>query len=181
VENSPLDTPAVTRPRKRDTSNEALGRSRGGFSTKLHVSGDGKGRPLSIVVTAGQRHDSTQLEPVLDGIAVRRPSGQIRKRPSRLLGDRGFSYFGIRRILRRRKIRHVIPERKDQKRARKAKGSAGGRPPGFDREAYRRRNVVERMINRLKQYRRVATRYAKHAVRYRAMVVVAAIDLWLAA
>jgi transposase len=160
---------------------EALGRSRGGFSTKLHVSGDGKGRPLSIVITAGQRHDSTQAEPVLDGIAVRRPSGPIRKRPKRLLGDRGFSYRRIRRLLRRRKIPHVIPERKDQKQARKAKGSAGGRPPGFDREAYRRRNVVERMIGRLKQFRRVATRYDKLAVRSRAFVVLAAIHLWLAA
>ncbi len=118
---------------------------------------------------------------MLEGIAVRRPSGRTRKRPKRLLGDRGFSYRRIRRILRRRKIPHVIPERKDQKQARKAKGSAGGRPPGFDREAYRRRNVVERMINRLKQFRRVATRYDKLAVRYRAFVVLAAIHLWLVA
>lgn len=118
---------------------------------------------------------------MLDGIAVRRPRGRTRKRPQQLLGDRGFSYRGVRRTLRRRKIRHVIPERKDQKRARRAKGSAGGRPPGFDPEAYRRRNVVERMINWLKQFRRVATRYDKHAVRYRAFVVLAAIHLWLAA
>jgi transposase len=118
---------------------------------------------------------------VLDGIAVRRPRGHIRKRPKRLLGDRGFSYRRIRRLLRRRKTPHVIPERKDQKKARKANGSAGGRPPGFDREACRRRNVVERMIGRLKQFRRVATRYDKLAVRYRAFVILAAIHLWLAA
>ncbi len=118
---------------------------------------------------------------MLDGIAVRWPRGHIRKRPKRLLGDRGFSYRRIRRLLRRRKTPHVIPERKDQKKARKANGSAGGRPPGFDREACRRRNVVERMIGRLKQFRRVATRYDKLAVRYRAFVVLAAIHLWLAA
>jgi transposase len=98
-------------------------------------------------------------------VAVRRPSGRLRKRPLRLLGDKGYRYRRICRVLRRRAIPHVIPEREDQKKARKAKGSAGGRPPGFDREAYRRRNVVERMFNRLKQYRRVPTRYDKHALR----------------
>lgn len=133
------------------------------------------------MISAGQRHESTRVEEVLDGIAVRRPNGRIRKRPDRALADKGFSYPGIRRILRRRKIPHVIPEREDQKKARRKKGSAGGRPPGFDREAYRRRNVVERMINRFKQFRRVATRYDKHAVRYRAFVVLAAIHLWFAA
>ncbi len=74
----------------------------------------------------------------------------------------------------------MIPERRDQRQQRLAKGAAGGRPPRFDQAAYARRNVIERCINRLKQFRRVATRYDKHAVRYRAFVVLAAISLWLA-
>jgi transposase len=131
-------------------------------------------------VTEGQRHDSTQLEPALDAIRVPRRRGRPRKRPDRLLGDRAYTDPPCRRALRRRGIRHVIPERRDQRARRAAKGRRGGRPPGFDRQAYRRRNAVERCVNRLKQARRVATRYDKLAVRYRAFVVLAAIQCWLA-
>ncbi len=64
---------------------EALGRSKGGFSTKLHLSCDGKGRPLSLVLTGGQRHESTQLETVLDAIRIPRVGrGRPRKKPSHL-------------------------------------------------------------------------------------------------
>ncbi len=133
-----------------------------------------------MVLTAGQVHESTQLEPVLDAIRVPRRRGRPRKRPRRLLGDKGYSYRTCRRALRRRGIPHVIPERRDQRQQRLAMGAAGGRPPHFDQAAYARRNVIERCINRLKQFRRVATRYDKHAVRYRAFVVLAAISLWLA-
>jgi transposase len=132
-----------------------------------------------VVVTAGQRHESTQLAPVLDGIRVPRRRGRPRKRPARVLADRGLSYPRCRRLLRRRGIPHVIPERRDQVARRAAKGRRGGRPPGFDRAAYRRRNVVERCVNRLKQWRRVATRYDKLAVRYRAAAVIASIGIWL--
>jgi transposase len=133
---------------------------------------------LSIVLTAGQRHDSTQLEPVLDAIRVPRPGGRgrPRKRPDHLIGDKGYSYERCRRALRRRGIPHTIPERKDQ-RARRARRP--GRPLAFERERYRRRNVVERCINRLKQWRGLATRFEKRAANYRAMVVIAAILLWL--
>ena len=133
------------------------------------------------MLTGGQAHDSTQLEPVLDAIRVPRPGrGRPRKRPARLLGDKGYSYPRCRRALRRRGIRHVIPERRDQRAQRAAKGRRGGRPPGFDRATYRRRNVVERCVNRLKQFRGIATRYEKRALNYRAMVVIAALMLWLA-
>jgi transposase len=74
---------------------EALGRSKGGFSTKLHLACEGKGRPLSVVVTPGQRHSSTQLEGLLEGMRVARPQGlpgRPRKRPAHLIADRGYSY-----------------------------------------------------------------------------------------
>ena len=96
-----------------------------------------------MVLTAGQVHESTQLEPVLDGIRVPRRRGRPRKRPGRLVADKGYSYRQCRRALRRRGIRHVIPERRDQRAQRAAQGARGGRPPGFDRAAYRGRNAIE--------------------------------------
>jgi transposase len=131
-----------------------------------------------VVLTPGQRHDSTQLEPVLDAIRVPRPGGQgrPRKRPAHVIGDKGYSYESCRRLLRRRGIRHTIPERIDQ-RARRA--GRPGRPRRFCKATYRRRNVVERCINRLKQWRGIATRFEKRGVNYRAMVVVASLMIWL--
>lgn len=132
-----------------------------------------------MVVTPGQRHGSTQLEGLLDAAQVARPEGspgRPRKRPAHLIADRGYSHERCRRLLRRRGIPHTIPERRDQKERRAGRS---GRRPGFDREAYRRRNVVERCVNRLKQWRGIATRYEKRAVNYRAMVVIASLMLWL--
>jgi transposase len=160
--------------------NEALGRSRGGFSTKVHLACDGKGRPLSVVVTCAERHSSTQLERLLDGVRVARAQGspgRPRKRPDHLSADRGYSFECCRRLLRRRGISHTIPQRTDQKERRAARP---GGPPIFDKEAYyRRRNVVERCVGRFKQWRSVATRYEKRAVNYRAMVVIASLMMWL--
>jgi transposase len=131
-----------------------------------------------VVLSSGQRHDSTQLEPVLDAIRVPRPGnrGRPRKRPDHLIGDKGYSYPRCRRLLRARGIAHTIPEQSDQ-RVRRARRP--GRPLGFDRARYRGRNVVERCFNRLKQFRAVATRYDKRAVNYRAMVVIASLLIWL--
>jgi transposase len=157
---------------------EGLGRSRGGLTTKAHLACDGKGRPLSVVITPGQRHDSTQLEAVLGAIRVPRPGGRgrPRTRPDRVIADKGYSYPRCRRWRRRRAIAHTIPERRDQRAHRAARP---GRPLAFDKATYARRNVVERCINRLKQWRGLATRYEKRAVNYRAMVVLAAIAIWL--
>jgi len=159
-------------------ADEALGRSRGGLTTKIHLACDGLGRPLSVVLTPGQRHESTQLGAVLDAIRVPRPGGRgrPRKRPDHLIADKGYSYATCRRLLRRRGIPHTIPERRDQRRRRAAQR---GRPLAFDAARYRRRNVVERCVNRLKQWRGVATRAEKRAVNYRAAVVAAALLLWL--
>ena len=134
---------------------------------------------MSVVLTPGQRHDSTQREPVLAAIRVPRPGGvgRPRTRPDHLIADKGYSYARCRALLRGRGIAHTIPERDDQ-RARRA--HRPGRKPGFDRATYRRRNVVERCVNRLKQWRGIATRYEKRARNLRAMVVLAALVIWLA-
>ena len=156
---------------------EALGRSRGGLTTKLHLACDGKGRPLSVVVTPGQRHESTQLEAVLGSIRVPRAgAGRPRSRLDHLLADRGYSFPTCRGLLRRRCIPHTIPERRDQ---RERRARRPGLPLTFDPARYRRRNVVERCINRLEQWRGLATRFEKRAANYRALVVIAATMLWL--
>jgi transposase len=98
-----------------------------------------------------------------------------------LTGDKAYSSRANRVALRARRIRHTIPERDDQKANRARRGTGGGRPPAFDRERYRQRNQVERLMNRRKQFRAVATRFDKLAVRYQATVCVADIFIWLRA
>lgn len=162
------------------TDGEALGRSRGGLSTKIHLAVDGRGRPLSILLTGGQAGDNPQLLNLLDAIAIHdgRP-GRPRKRPDMLIADKGYAHDNTRTALRRRGIRHAIPERRDQIARRAAKGSRGGRPPAFDPDLYRCRNVVERCFNRLKQWRDLATRHAKRATIYRASLLLIAAIIWL--
>jgi transposase len=95
------------------------------------------------------------------------------------MADKGYSSKAIRADLRRRGIGHTIPERADQQANRRKRGSRGGRPPVFDKQLYKRRNVVERCFNRLKQCRSVATRYDKTASSYQATVTIAALLQWL--
>jgi transposase len=152
---------------------EALGWSRGGFSTKVHLRAEGWGKPMAFVLSGGERHESLYVEALLSGGRVRRPArGRPRARPKQLVGDKGYSYPRVRRLLARRHIRGVIPRRRDQR-------PGDRRHRGFDQVAYRGRNRVERLVNRLKQFRRVATRYAKRAASYLAMLTLAAVLLWL--
>jgi len=148
------------------------------LSTKLHLACDGAGRPLAVVLTPGQWGDNPQLAVLLDTISVRRADGRgrPRKRPAHLIADKAYSHPSTRRLLRQRGIAHTIPERRDQQ-ARRA--HRPGRKPAFDRQIYRRRNVVERCFNRLKQWRALATRFDKRAANYRAFVVIAALMMWL--
>lgn len=143
---------------------QALGRSRGGFGTKVHLVVDGHGIPLAATITAGQAHECKHLAPTLEAVRLPGKKGRPRQRPKRLAGDKGYSYPGIRAYLRRRGIQAVIPTRKDQ-----------GVNPRFDKGAYRRRNVVERCVGWLKENRQLATRHAKLAANYLATVKLAMI------
>jgi transposase len=138
-------------------------------STKLHLRAEGGGKLMTVLLTAGQRHEPPQFVPLMERGAVKRSGrGRPRIRPQRVAGDKAYSSGQVRRYLRRRGIGAVIPRKSNERRA-----------PRFDRAAYRERNRVERLINRLQPFRRVATRYAKLAVSYVAMVTIAAVLMWL--
>ncbi|MFE0256191.1 IS5 family transposase [Streptomyces sp. NPDC059010] len=161
------------------SADHALGRSRGGLSTKIHLAADGRARPLAFTVTAGQAGDAPAFETVMARIRVpRRGPGRPRTRPLAVLADRAYSSRAIRSHLRRRGIRAVIPQPSDQIGHRLRRGQLGGRPPGFDSEAYKQRNTVERCINRLKQWRGLATRTDKLAIAYQAALHLAGILIW---
>lgn len=117
---------------------------------------------------------------MLSQISVPRSGvGRPRSRPAHVLADKAYTSRKNRRYLRRRGIRHTIPERLDQQRHRQNRGSRGGRPTGFDSERYKKRNTVERAINRLKGFRAVATRYEKRAYIYLGTITLAAFAIWL--
>jgi transposase len=158
--------------RAEEPDDHALGRSRGGLSTKIHALADAACDLDAVRLTAGQAGDNPQLLPLLDDYLA---SGYTDAGPLdvRLLGDKAYSHPSSRRELRRRRVKHTIPERRDQIAARKAKGSAGGRPPAFDAEIYQQRNTIERAFNRLKQWRGVATRYDKYALTFLGGVLLA--------
>ncbi|MGW7512814.1 IS5 family transposase [Streptomyces massasporeus] len=158
----------------------AIGRSRSGLTTKIHLASDSRCRPLAFVLTAGQAGDAPAFTAVIARLRVPRRRGQPRTRPDTVLADTAYSSRAIRGYLRRRGIRTVIPIPADQLRHRMRRGSDGGRPPAFDRDAYKQRNTVERCINRLKQWRGIATRYEKTSTIYLAGLHVAGIFLWSA-
>jgi len=157
-----------------------IGRSRGGLSSKIHQLVDGRGRPLVILVGPGQANDSPMFPVLLTHLSVDRVGpGRPRTTPDALLGDKAYSARAHRKLLRSRGVKTVIPEPCDQIRNRKRRGSRGGRPPAFDAELYKGRNVVERSFNTVKQWRALATRYDKLAIVYRGAAVLRAITTWL--
>jgi transposase len=178
----------TTRPRvpKKGTTprhhrpDEGLGHSRGGPTCKIHLAGEGGCRPVVLLLTPGQRGGAPHLVEVLDRIRCPgRWAEDPATRPDHVSGDTAYSSRRNRRYPRRRRIRHTIPEPEVQRTNRKRRGSAGGRPVGFDRDRYRRRNEVGRTVNRLKNSRAVATRYDKRAYVFHGTVTAAAIRLWL--
>ncbi|MCX4515804.1 IS5 family transposase [Streptomyces sp. NBC_01619] len=143
-----------------EPDDHALGRSRGGLTTRIHLACDSKSRPLAILLTPGQHHDSICARPILERI---RPAH--RPRPTPVAGPTRSS-----RTRPTAPAAHTIPEKTDQQRHRHNRGRRGGRPPAFDRQIYRRRTVVERCFNRLKGFRGIATRYDKTAASYETAV-----------
>lgn len=150
----------------------ALGRSVGGFSTKLHILTDSHGLPLEAHLTPGQTHESTQVEQVVGQQAVPRVTGR-RRRPLRLAADRGYDAKRIRRWLRAKRIEPVIAPRRRRGKPKR------GRPFRFDRLHYRLRGTTEQAIGWLKECRAVATRYEKLALNYLGLVKLAMIERYL--
>lgn len=148
---------------------EALGRSRGGFSTKIHLKCEGGGKPLAVLLTGGERHEMVGFVPLLERGRVKRTGqGRPRSRPRQLVGDRGYSNGVARKELRRRGIRAVIPPKRDHR-----------RPANDDQSVYRERNQVERAIVKLKRFRRLATRYDKRQVHDLVMITLAMALSWV--
>jgi transposase len=146
-----------------------LGRSRGGFSTKLHLRCDGRGRSVAFHLAAGQRHDLIGVGPLFERGALRSGRrGRPRWKPAAVIADKAYSAAWLLDELRRKRIAPVIPNRADQ-----------ADNPDFDRAVYRERNLVERLVGKLKQFRRVATRSDKLAPHYLAFVQLASIMVWL--
>lgn len=148
-----------------------LGRSRGGFGTKIHLATDASGLPLNIVLSPGQAHESQFAQRLLDGIGVQHQNGSMKRRGHAVLADKAYSGHALRNELKNSGIKAVIPRKTNEKMA------SDGRSQ-LDRKAYRNRNVIERCFGRLKEYRRIATRYDKTARNYLAMVKLGCIRLF---
>jgi len=121
------------------------------------------GNPLVFAVTPGQRHDITQAEPLLEQLS---PEQQAEVKA--ILADKGFDSDALVAWIQAREIEAVIPSRKGRK-----------QPREHDAELYKERNQVERFFNRIKHYRRIATRYDKSVLSYISFLHVAAIMTWL--
>jgi len=133
-----------------------MGRTRGGLTTKLHALVDGAGRPVAMTLTAGQVHDSRAALGLMEGLRT----GQT------LMADKAYDADAILARCRAAGARANIPPKAYRK-----------TPQPFDRALYRRRNVVGRFFNRIKQYRGMATRYDKHAETFMAGLTLAAIRI----
>lgn len=125
---------------------------------------------MTVHVTPGEMHESSAFEQTVDAVRIAQPLGRPRSRPRRIAGDKAYDIPRVRRWLREHGIGAVIPEKH------KPHGRKQGRPVNFDRDAYRRRNVIERCIGWLKHARRIATRYEKTAVNFLAMLKLAMIQ-----
>ena len=161
--------------KKRDPEepeDHALGRSRGGLGTKIHLLCDGNGVPLHFEVTAGQVHESKAFEDVMEAVEIPQPKGRPRRRPDKLAGDKAYRMPRILDWLRNHKIEPVIPRKANEK-------VKPGRPETFDEEAYKGRNVIERCVGWLKECRRIGTRFEKLAVHFHGMLQLAMIRRYL--
>ena len=143
--------------RKRGEKKQAVGRSRGGRNTKIHALADAKGRLIAILLTGGEAHDCPVSERLIRRV----------KSPERLLGDKAYDSAELREELDYRATKPVIPNRSNRK-----------QPFSFNKRLYKLRWRIENAFNRLKDFRRIATRYDKLARNYLASVCLAAALVW---
>jgi transposase len=136
----------------------AIGTSRGGPTTKIHMATDAHGNPLCIEITGGQVHDS-QVAPLL----IEQVEGES------LIADKGYDSEEIRQCARNKKMVPIIPRRSNSKLPN----------PDFDSHLYKQRHMVENLFARLKHFRSIATRFEKLARNFKAVVVFACTFIWL--
>lgn len=156
-----------------EPADHALGRSRGGFSTKIHLLCDAHGHPLHFHLTAGQDHESTALKPLLQGAddCLVDHHGEPVAWPLRLAGDKAYRANWIDQYLFALDVQPVIPSKSNE--------DQDNRPVDFDRDAYRQRNIVERLVGWLKESRRIFSRFEKTAKNFSGMIRLAFIRRYL--
>ena len=143
--------------RKRGTQNQAIGRSRGGLTSKVHIAVDGLGNPLRFILTGGQVGDVTQAEELIADVAG-----------ANLIADMAYDADHLRARLNDAGIVAVIPSNPSRAQA-----------IPYDAELYKERHLVECYINKIKHFRRIATRYEKTATAYMAMLFLVGAIIWL--
>ncbi|WON76999.1 IS5 family transposase [Serratia sp. UGAL515B_01] len=155
-----------------ELKDHGLGRSRGGFGTKVHLATDSSGLPLSFCLSGGQAHESQYAETLLNRVGIIRKSGHLKSRPNAVLADKGYSSQKLRNHLKIKGIKAVIPFKSNEK------ASRDGRRK-LDTQRYQKRNVVERCFGILKEYRRIAIRSEKTARNYLCMLKLGSVRLFL--
>ena len=138
-------------------TSQALGRSRGGFSTKIHIAVDSLGHPLRFMLTAGQRHDITCAEALIDGYSS-----------EYVIADTSYDAMAFIESITERGAVPVIPPRANRRDSR-----------DYDVDLYQQRHIVECFINKIKQYRRISARFDKLAARYMGFLSFVATIIWL--
>ena len=153
-----LFEPIFTLRALKKSGDQELGRSRGGFGTKIHAVCDGLGNPVRFLLTPGQTNDITQAAALLEGLAA-----------ENVLADKGYDGDKVIELIESQGASAVIPPKSNRKKQRP-----------YDKELYRERNQIERLLGRLKQCRRIATRYEKTARNFLSFIQLAATMILLA-
>ena len=148
--------PSAGGPWQRGGQREALGRSRGGLSTKVHLVADAQGRPVRFSITGGQRADVSQAIPLLTGIET-----------GAVIADKGYESNRVLAFIRDQGAEAVIPPKSNRR-----------DPWEYDRELYRERNLIERAFNKLKQWQRIATRYDRRSLYFLSALHLVASVIW---
>lgn len=135
-----------------------MGKSRGGLSTKIHAAVDALGNPVRLLLTPGQASEYGQAEALIEGFTF-----------EAVLADKGYDSDAFVEIIQRCGAEAIIPSKKNRL-----------NPRGLDRHLYKARNLVERFFQKLKQFRRIATRYERLARNYQSMLSLVSAVIWLA-